>query len=141
VRLCRVANAGGEVFLARLEKDDTVVPLQREQTGPGREALRDALADGLDLQGEGVESGTPLAQWKLLAPVIAPQKIIAIGLNYADHARESGLEPPKAPVSFLKMTNSIIGPDEAIVSDPALSTEVDYEVELAFVIGKRARGV
>jgi 2-keto-4-pentenoate hydratase/2-oxohepta-3-ene-1,7-dioic acid hydratase in catechol pathway len=141
VRLCRVANADGEVFLARLEKDDSVIPLLREPTGPGRDALREALAEGLDLEGEGMETATPLSQWRLLAPVVAPQKVIAIGLNYADHAAESGLEPPKAPVSFLNMPNSIIGPGEAIVADPELSTEVDYEVELAFVIGRRARGV
>ena len=144
MRLCRVQASDGEVFLARLEPDDTVVALLREPQGPGRDALREALALELDLAAApeaDLGGSSPLSQWRLLSPVISPQKVIAVGLNYADHARESGLEPPKAPVIFLKTTNSIIGPDEAIVSDPALSEQVDYEVELAIVIGRRARNV
>lgn len=144
MRLCRVRDVEGGVFLARLEKDDTVVPLLREPTGPGRDALREALAAGTDLTAldvAGLPAPSALEGWTLLSPLVAPQKVIAVGLNYADHARESGLEPPAAPVTFLKTTNAIIGPDEAIVSDPALSTQVDYEVELAVVIGRRARNV
>ncbi|HVB26519.1 MAG TPA: fumarylacetoacetate hydrolase family protein [Mycobacteriales bacterium] len=143
MRLGRVCR-DGEVFLARLEKGDTVVPLMREPVGPGRDVLREALAAGTDLTAEPVvelPEASPLSGWHLLSPVIAPQKVIAIGLNYADHARESGLEPPSAPVMFLKTTNSIIGPNAPIVVDPTLSAQVDYEVELAIVIGRRARNV
>ena len=77
----------------------------------------------------------PLASVKLHAPLANPPRIFCIGLNYRDHAIESGMEIPKFPVVFFKMTPSIIGPDEAIVL-PAITKEPDYEAEFAFVIGK-----
>lgn len=83
----------------------------------------------------------PLDTVKLLAPVARAGSVIAVGLNYADHARESGLEPPNAPVTFAKLPQSVIGPGEVIRWDPDQSTEVDYEAELAVVIGVEARGV
>ena len=129
------------MWLARIDDDDKAVPILREDPGPGRDALREALAAGTDLRGTG--AGEPLAagSYQLLAPVRAPEKILAIGLNYADHARESGLEPPAAPLMFVKTTNSIVGPDDPIRYTEASSTQVDYEVELAAVIGRAARNV
>ncbi len=76
-----------------------------------------------------------LDQVKLHAPIPAPPRIFAIGLNYRDHATESGMELPKTPVVFFKLATSVIGPGEAIVL-PKNSTEPDYEAEFAFVIGK-----
>ncbi len=78
----------------------------------------------------------PLAKAKLRAPIAHPNKITCIGLNYADHAREGGHEPPAAPIFFLKSHNTICGPGDAIKLPPN-STQVDYEAELAVVIGKR----
>lgn len=72
---------------------------------------------------------------RLHAPLANPPRVFAIGLNYRDHAKESGFDIPKVPVVFFKLTTSIIGPDENIVL-PKNSTEPDYEAELAFVIGK-----
>jgi 2-keto-4-pentenoate hydratase/2-oxohepta-3-ene-1,7-dioic acid hydratase in catechol pathway len=83
---------------------------------------------------------TPLAKAKLLAPIAHPQKITCVGLNYADHAREGGVEPPKAPVYFLKSHNTICGPGDAIKLPPN-SEKVDYEAEFAVVIGKRGKGI
>ncbi len=83
----------------------------------------------------------PLSSVKLLAPVGDPQKVVAIGLNYRDHAQEQGVALPKAPLIFAKFTSSITGPYDAITWDPALTQQVDYEVELGVVIGKRARRV
>jgi 5-carboxymethyl-2-hydroxymuconate isomerase len=77
---------------------------------------------------------------RLRAP-IQPGKIVAIGLNYRDHAREAGVELPKEPLVFAKFPSAVIGPDEAIVIDPELMERVDWEVELAVVIGRRARDV
>lgn len=77
---------------------------------------------------------------KFLAPVF-PSNIIAIGLNYKDHAIESKMEIPSAPVIFLKATNSIIGPEESIVLPKIASNEVDYEAELVIVIGKKAKNI
>jgi len=77
----------------------------------------------------------PLERVRLHAPLANPPRIFAIGLNYRDHAIESGMEIPTTPVVFFKLTNSIIGPGEAIML-PKNSTKPDYEAEFAFVIGK-----
>jgi 2-keto-4-pentenoate hydratase/2-oxohepta-3-ene-1,7-dioic acid hydratase in catechol pathway len=81
----------------------------------------------------------PLAGTRLLAPV-TPSKIICVGRNYREHARELGNEPPAEPLIFFKPPSSVIGPEENVVY-PALSERVDYEGELAVVIGKRCRNV
>lgn len=72
---------------------------------------------------------------RIHAPLSNPPRIFAIGLNYRDHAKESGMELPTTPVIFIKLTTSIIGPGEPIVL-PKNSTQPDYEAEFAFVIGK-----
>ena len=76
----------------------------------------------------------------LLAPVPRPSKILAIGLNYADHIAETGREPPKEQVWFSKLVNAVNGPFDPIQL-PRASRKVDYEAELVFVIGKRFRHV
>jgi 2-keto-4-pentenoate hydratase/2-oxohepta-3-ene-1,7-dioic acid hydratase in catechol pathway len=73
-------------------------------------------------------------------PIPDPDKILCIGLNYREHARESGLEVPPVPVVFAKFRNSLIGPGAAIEL-PAISQQVDYEGELALVIGRRCKNV
>lgn len=81
----------------------------------------------------------PRTEVKLLAPVL-PSKIIGVGKNYADHAREMGSEPPAEPLFFLKPSTAVIGPGDPIVLPPE-STEVHYEAELAVVIGRLCRRV
>lgn len=76
---------------------------------------------------------------RLLAPV-QPSKILAVGKNYAAHAREFDGEPPASPIIFMKPSTCVIGPEETIVR-PRISQRVDYEGELALVVGKRARNV
>src|SRR5262245_22076680 len=71
------------------------------------------------------------------APIARPGSIIGVGLNYAAHAAESGVEPPTAPVVFFKASNTIAGPNDP-VTIPRGSTKTDWEVELGVVIGKRA---
>jgi len=73
-------------------------------------------------------------------PVCRPSKIICIGLNFSDHAKESGVEPPTEPVIFFKSTTSICGPYDDLVI-PKNATKTDWEVELALVIGKKAKYV
>jgi 2-keto-4-pentenoate hydratase/2-oxohepta-3-ene-1,7-dioic acid hydratase in catechol pathway len=73
-------------------------------------------------------------------PVPDPQKIICLGLNYRDHAQEAGLASPAEPIFFAKWANSLIGPNDVIVP-PRTTEQVDYEAELAVVIGARARNV
>jgi 2-keto-4-pentenoate hydratase/2-oxohepta-3-ene-1,7-dioic acid hydratase in catechol pathway len=87
------------------------------------------------------EMGQPLATADLLAPVPRPGKVVAIGRNYREHAAEEGAEPPPAPLIFAKWPSSVIGQGADIRWDPSLTAQVDYEAELAVVIGRRARRV
>jgi 2-keto-4-pentenoate hydratase/2-oxohepta-3-ene-1,7-dioic acid hydratase in catechol pathway len=82
-----------------------------------------------------------LSAVKVLPPIRRPSKIIAVGLNYIDHCKEAGLPVPTEPVLFSKFTTSICGPFDDLSWPPAVTKEVDYEVELAVVIGKVAREV
>ena len=80
----------------------------------------------------------PMSAVKLLAPVPDPPKVICVGLNYRDHAIESGAPIPREPVLFSKFSTAIIGPEAPILL-PKVSTKVDYEAELVLVVGKRGR--
>ena len=142
MRLARVAAPRGAVHLARLEGDGdsaVAVLLSRESDHPAADALREALAAGADLAGDGER--VAMADIRLLAPVSRPSKIIAVGLNYRAHAAESAMAEPEAPLLFVKTPNSVVGPEDAIVVDAADTRRADYEVELAAVIGSRARRV
>lgn len=86
-----------------------------------------------------LEATLPLARVKLLSPVL-PGKIIAVGKNYADHAREMGSEVPSSPILFMKPPTSVIGPGEYIDCPPQ-SRKVDHEAELAVVIGRKGRWI
>ena len=77
------------------------------------------------------------ADIRLGAPVFKPSKIVCIGLNYSDHAKETGAAIPKEPIIFFKSTTALIGPDDDVII-PKNSVKTDWEVELAFVIGKKA---
>jgi 2-keto-4-pentenoate hydratase/2-oxohepta-3-ene-1,7-dioic acid hydratase in catechol pathway len=81
-----------------------------------------------------------LADVRLLAPVL-PSKIVAIGRNYEEHARETGSEPPVEPLMFLKPSTAVIGPGDAIARPIQLSKRVDFEGELAIVFGRLCREV
>jgi 2-keto-4-pentenoate hydratase/2-oxohepta-3-ene-1,7-dioic acid hydratase in catechol pathway len=72
------------------------------------------------------------------APIARPGKIVCIGLNYSDHAAETGAQPPSEPVVFFKAANTLVGPNDTVLV-PRLSRKTDYEVELAVVIGRTAR--
>ena len=90
----------------------------------------------IDPKGLPLVAGTP----RLGPPVTGVGKFIGIGLNYSDHAAETGMAPPEHPIVFMKATSSIIGPNDA-VSLPRGSTHTDWEVELGVVIGRRAQSV
>lgn len=139
-RLGRV-TVDGQTWLARLE-GGYAVPVMPDHGLPGVDPLRMLLAQGLD-----VDSAPPVAREsrietaRLLSPVSAPSKIVAIGLNYSDHALESGMEPPRAPVCFAKTPNSLLGPADDIRVDAGSTQQLDWEVELALVMGRRARRI
>jgi 2-keto-4-pentenoate hydratase/2-oxohepta-3-ene-1,7-dioic acid hydratase in catechol pathway len=78
---------------------------------------------------------------QLLAPVTRPGKVVAVGLNYHDHAAEGGRAAPAEPMLFAKFPTSVVGPGAAVEWDPALTASVDLEAELGVVIGRTARRV
>lgn len=83
----------------------------------------------------------PCNNEELDAPLRKPGKIVAIGLNYIDHASESKMELPKHPLVFTKFSSSITGPFDTIIFSSSVTDKVDYEVELAVVIGKQAKNI
>jgi len=114
--------------------------------------VQDRIAYGIlgsdevtELEGDPCRSLRPLALRhavsgvNLLAPCV-PSKVIAVGLNYRDHAAELGMSVPETPIIFLKPPTSVIGPGEAIVY-PAMSAQVDFEAELGVVIRDRVRNI
>ena len=96
----------------------------------------DPMFNGFDT----TEERIPLADAKLLAPVIPRSKVVAVGRNYREHAAELGNEAPSEPLLFLKPNTSVIGPGDTIVR-PSQSSRVDFEGELAIVIGSIAKNV
>jgi 2-keto-4-pentenoate hydratase/2-oxohepta-3-ene-1,7-dioic acid hydratase in catechol pathway len=98
------------------------------------------LAENLIEQCDSDDAVFPISDVKILPPIPSPEKIICVGLNYIDHCRETGMEPPASPVIFSKYANAIVGHHDA-VEIPSNSNEVDFEAELAIVIGKEAKHV
>ncbi len=127
--------------------DEEIVPLSSLDRPPAssvRGTLEELDAAGLRRLGElaaGASERLPLDEVQLDAPVPDPQKIICMGLNYRDHAEETGQEIPQAPMWFAKFANSLCGSGAEIVLPAAHPDYVDYEAELALVIGRPARNV
>jgi acylpyruvate hydrolase len=127
-----VTYDAGDGPRAGVQTGDGVLDAGFESVG---QLLRsDALGKVAGLQGD------PVAGARLLPPVTDPGKIICIGLNYRSHAEEQGAEPPATPTFFAKFANALAAPD-AEVTLPSYSSKVDYEAEVAFVIGARAKDV
>jgi len=117
----------------------------RDRTGAVRYGMLEGdlivLAEGDLLQGlKPSRISMGLGDVKLLAPV-EPPNLLCIGQNYKEHIEECGDKLPKAPILFMKATTALIGPDEPVVIPKIAPAEVDYEAELALVIGKTARHV
>ncbi|HJP79134.1 MAG TPA: fumarylacetoacetate hydrolase family protein [Pseudonocardiaceae bacterium] len=138
MRLLRIGPPGRE-RPAVLDENDQPLDISALTTdidatflaGDGITRVRSALAEGTlpPLDAAGARIGAPLAD---------PGKIVCIGLNYFDHARETGATPPSEPIIFLKTPDTVVGPaDEVLI--PYRSVKTDFEVELAVVIGRTAR--
>jgi 2-keto-4-pentenoate hydratase/2-oxohepta-3-ene-1,7-dioic acid hydratase in catechol pathway len=123
VRLARIRIDGGAA-VAAVERDGELYPLADDLSALFAGEIPAPAAD-------------PAANATRLAPVL-PGKVVAIGLNYLDHIRESGLERPEQPVIFAKFPSSVVGPGDEIRLPLELTQRVDWEVELAVVIGRRA---
>jgi 2-keto-4-pentenoate hydratase/2-oxohepta-3-ene-1,7-dioic acid hydratase in catechol pathway len=145
VRLVTFA-VGNEPRLGAVRKKE-VVDLQKASGGKLPADMIAFLKQGDEamtlarMLAQDAEADYALSDVTLLAPVPTPSKVIAIGQNYMDHCREQGVEPPTLPVIFTKFPTAIVGPGAEIRWDPELTSKVDYEVELAVVIGRRARRV
>jgi 2-keto-4-pentenoate hydratase/2-oxohepta-3-ene-1,7-dioic acid hydratase in catechol pathway len=132
-------EAGGRAMAAaELQADGpaTIEDLLRGGDG-ALSTLREA-ADPARIQ----RDGRPITELRIRAPIPRPGKVIAIGRNYPDHvAEQAGAAPPAAPLIFAKWPSSVVGPGAEIRWDPALTSQVDYEAELAVIIGRTARRV
>lgn len=133
----RFRNSDGDVRLGRVsEIGPGLVVIDAGPASPeGFVPTPDAWAQIESASGQAV----PLADLTLLHPTV-PSKLLCIGLNYLEHAREADMELPKAPLIFTKVTSALIGPGEAIVI-PSQEPEPDFEAEVAVVIGARAKNV
>jgi 2-keto-4-pentenoate hydratase/2-oxohepta-3-ene-1,7-dioic acid hydratase in catechol pathway len=137
------ALVGEEVIdLAAAQRAHTGAPSSLSSVRDIVEAGPDTWARlGSDLKfGNLTAFGWPLKGLKLAAPV-TPSKIVAIGQNYADHVKEQGGKLPERPIVFAKFPTTVIGPEDEIRWEPALSDKIDWEAELAVVIGRTARRV
>lgn len=119
-------------LLDSTEKSSNIVGFENS-TLPSLEALKLAQRSGL-------LTTVPVEKARLLAPINHPEKVICIGTNYAEHAREMGGEPPSIPVVFNKFPSTIIGPEDEVIL-PSISNKVDFEAELVVVIGREGRQI
>jgi 2-keto-4-pentenoate hydratase/2-oxohepta-3-ene-1,7-dioic acid hydratase in catechol pathway len=147
VRLMSCRSAAGEI-LGIVEGERWLPAATILASGP--RTIADLLAAGSDatttLRDAAAsarirETGRPFGEADLLGPVPRPSKVVAIGRNYREHAEEEGVDPPGAPLIFAKWPSSIVGHGAEIRWDAGLTGQVDYEAELAVVIGRKARRV
>jgi len=134
----------GEIMVGiEIKQDGVIIQLEgtmQDLINGGTEGIN-MLKSQMDL--EGTASQLQIIQRSkvsLVSPITSPSKIIGIGLNYKDGAAELGKEEPKFPIVFLKLPSTISGTDD-VLPLPSVSKQVDWEVELAVVIGKHARNV
>jgi 2-keto-4-pentenoate hydratase/2-oxohepta-3-ene-1,7-dioic acid hydratase in catechol pathway len=136
MKLCRFAAPGDSPALGIVEGDEVVDLSSTESPAEPAAALDELGAEKLAALATNAPR-LPLAELTLLAPA-APRKYLAIALNYRDHIAEMGMEAPEVPVFFNKQVSCVVGPG-APIHMPKVSTFLDYEAELAVVIGKRCR--
>jgi 2-keto-4-pentenoate hydratase/2-oxohepta-3-ene-1,7-dioic acid hydratase in catechol pathway len=134
-RVVGVVNDSGNERFADLAAPDPSLPTDLKQLLSAQDGLaRAAMAFQTARRQNSFVTG------RLLAPIQQPGKIFCIGLNYRDHAIETGAEIPSEPVVFSKFSSTIIGPGDEIVIPPA-AKQVDYEAELVVVIGRRGKHI
>jgi 2-keto-4-pentenoate hydratase/2-oxohepta-3-ene-1,7-dioic acid hydratase in catechol pathway len=138
MRLIRIGPAGAERPYILLD-DDRVIDVTDEVGDFGPAFFGPGALDRLAaIAADRAASATPIPEGRIGAPVARPGKIVCIGLNYADHAAESGAPIPDEPVVFFKATNTLVGPTDD-VHIPRTSVKTDWEVELGVVIGQTCR--
>jgi 2,4-didehydro-3-deoxy-L-rhamnonate hydrolase len=137
MHLMRIGQPGGEKPVVRIDDEsyvdvsDLVTDFDAAYFAGGHDRLRTTVAERA-----AAGDTAPFAGERIGAPIARPHQIIAIGLNYSDHAAESGMAVPAEPILFTKSPNSLVGPNDP-VRQPRGSTKLDYEVELGIVIATR----
>lgn len=153
LRFVRYLHSGVESY--GLLFDDEIIGLQK-LAGALETTLPSTMEELIDFGEEGIRTVEQLivnstktekrkatikmSEAAFLAPISSPPKIICLGLNYRDHAEEAGTDIPDEPIIFMKPRTAIVGPDEPIIR-PTFVKELDYEVELAIVIGKKCKNI
>jgi 2-keto-4-pentenoate hydratase/2-oxohepta-3-ene-1,7-dioic acid hydratase in catechol pathway len=139
----RFAHLSGRERPLAVVEDDRVAPLSALD---GVATLDDLIAAGpvawdaaREAAAAALEDAEPLRPGMLDAPLRAPSKVACVGLNYRDHCRETGMAAPERPLIFAKFPSSLTGPDAPIEWPAGLTEQVDWEAELAVVIGRRVR--
>lgn len=136
MRLIRI-GAPGEERPGALVTDETYVDLSDVVDDFDERFFGDGGLDRIrPIVAERAGAAKPIGGQRLGAPIARPHQILCIGLNYSDHAAESGMEVPSEPIIFNKAPNTLVGPDDD-VRIPRASEKTDWEVELGIVIGKR----
>jgi 2-keto-4-pentenoate hydratase/2-oxohepta-3-ene-1,7-dioic acid hydratase in catechol pathway len=146
MKIARFTREGSESY--GLVVDDRILPasvLLPEDGAP--DDTDDLITDERAMQSlkqcnlhEHSDQAIPLNEIRLLHPIARPTKIVCLGLNYRDHAREAGKELPKNPIIFMKGRNALTGPYDPIIY-PSITKELDYEGELVVVMGKRGKRI
>jgi 2-keto-4-pentenoate hydratase/2-oxohepta-3-ene-1,7-dioic acid hydratase in catechol pathway len=138
-----VSYRSGDGDRAGVETEDGLIDAG-ELLGAGGISVRQLLAAGrLPELAEAAAAGAsaaPISKPELLPPVPDPEKIVCIGLNYRAHAAEAGIDPPEVPTFFAKFRNALAASGDR-VELPAASSKVDYEAEVAFIVGRRCKEV
>jgi 2-keto-4-pentenoate hydratase/2-oxohepta-3-ene-1,7-dioic acid hydratase in catechol pathway len=122
--------------LVAVERGDAIHPIEELRGVDLATALRDGDPGRYEASPDALDRDATRS-----APPVRPGKVVAIGLNYLDHVRESGVEAPASPLVFAKFPSSVVGDGDAIAIPTAITSRVDWEVELGVVIGTTARDV
>ena len=141
MKLATFTTAGSTQERAGVVRGDSIVDLAEHGISGN---MLEIITNGVDVAAieaaTADKAGVPLSSITLKAPITSPGKILAIGLNYADHVAESGMETPKFQMWFNKQRNCAAGP-YADINLPMVSDKLDYEAELCLVIGKTCKHV
>lgn len=145
MKIARLSESNNETYgIVKDGQVSTKDEITYETGVPIPQSIRDFLFDGWYDEVKGRLSKLPykenLSKFKLLAPMPNPPKIICLAFNYSDHAEEQKVQPSKEPVIFLKPHTTLCGSDSEIIC-PDFVTKLDYEVELAVVLGKKCKNV
>lgn len=134
----RVGVQLGDNSVADVTQVDPEIPNCMKLILGAGQAMMERIEKAVDLV---VKMGTEIRNYEVLAPIKHPDKVLCVGMNYADHCLEQNYPIPKEPIIFSKFSSAVCGPNADVVLDPELTSELDFEVELVIVIGKGGKDI